>query len=169
MAPSKHLDDARKTIANEMGFPVLVKAAAGGGGRGMKVAREADELESALATARAEAKAAFGDDSVYIEKFLLKSPAISRSRCLATVVVARFISANATVHCSGAIRKVLEEAQSPALNDEARSNIGATVAAAMQDMSYRGAGTVEFLYENGAFYLHRNEYAPAGRASLSPK
>ena len=145
------LDEAR-AIANEMGFPVLVKAAAGGGGRGMKVAREADELEAALATARAEAKAAFGDDSVYIEKFLEKPRHIE--------IQVFGDGRGGAIHlgerdCSLQRRhqKVLEEAQSPALNDEARSNIGATVAAAMQDMSYRGAGTVEFLYENGAFYF----------------
>ena len=145
------LDDARK-VAGEMGFPVLVKAAAGGGGRGMKVAREADELETALATARAEAKAAFGDDSVYIEKFLEKPRHIE--------IQVFGDGRGGAIHlgerdCSLQRRhqKVLEEAQSPALNDEARSNIGATVAAAMQDMSYRGAGTVEFLYENGAFYF----------------
>jgi len=140
---------ARK-IAREMGFPVLVKAAAGGGGRGMKVARTADDLDIAIKTARAEAKAAFGDDSVYLEKFLEKPRHIE-------VQVFGDGKGNA-VHlgerdCSLQRRhqKVMEEAPSPALNAEARKAIGATVAKAMQKLGYRGAGTVEFLYEDGAF------------------
>ena len=144
-------EDARK-VAEEMGFPVLIKAAAGGGGRGMKVARKPDELGPALATARAESKAAFGDDSVYIEKFLGKPRHIE--------IQVFGDGRGGAIHlgerdCSLQRRhqKVLEEARSPALNDEARASIGTTVAKAMQDMQYRGAGTVEFLYENGAFYF----------------
>ena len=137
-------------IAKEMGFPVLVKAAAGGGGRGMKVARTAEDLDLAIKTARAEAKAAFGDDSVYLEKYLEKPRHIE-------VQVFGDGSGNA-VHlgerdCSLQRRhqKVMEEAPSPALNDEARARIGSTVAKAMQKLRYRGAGTVEFLYEDGDF------------------
>ena len=137
-------------IAKEMGFPVLVKAAAGGGGRGMKVARTAEDLDIAIKTARAEAKAAFGDDSVYLEKYLEKPRHIE-------VQVFGDGSGNA-VHlgerdCSLQRRhqKVMEEAPSPALNDEARARIGSTVAKAMQKLRYRGAGTVEFLYEDGDF------------------
>ena len=137
-------------VARDMGFPVLVKAAAGGGGRGMKVARTAEELDLAIKTARAEAKAAFGDDSVYLEKYLEKPRHIE-------LQVFGDGHGNA-IHlgerdCSLQRRhqKILEEAPSPALNAEARSKIGATVAKAMQKLSYRGAGTVEFLYEDGEF------------------
>jgi acetyl-CoA carboxylase biotin carboxylase subunit len=137
-------------IAKDMGFPVLVKAAAGGGGRGMKVARTAEDLDMAIKTARAEAKSAFGDDSVYLEKYLEKPRHIE-------VQVFGDGSGNA-IHlgerdCSLQRRhqKILEEAPSPALNAEARKKIGATVAKAMQKLNYRGAGTVEFLYEDGEF------------------
>ena len=139
-------------IAKEMGFPVLVKAAAGGGGRGMKVAHSADELDMAVKTARAEAKAAFGDDAVYLEKYLSKPRHIE-------VQVFGDGRGNA-IHlgerdCSLQRRhqKVLEEAPSPALNADQRREIGATVAKAMRELKYRGAGTVEFLYEDGKFYF----------------
>ena len=139
-------------VAKEMGFPVLIKAAAGGGGRGMKVARSADELDIALKTARAEAKAAFGDDSVYMEKYLSKPRHIE-------IQVFGDGKGNA-IHlgerdCSLQRRhqKVWEEAPSPALNAEQRKTIGMTVAKAMQKLKYRGAGTVEFLYEDGEFFF----------------
>ncbi len=131
-------------VAKSMGFPVLVKAAAGGGGRGMKVARSADELDMAIKTARAEAKAAFGDDSVYLEKYLTKPRHIE-------IQVFGDGNGNA-IHlgerdCSLQRRhqKVWEEATSPALNAAQRTKIGTTVAKAMQKIKYRGAGTVEFL------------------------
>jgi acetyl-CoA carboxylase, biotin carboxylase subunit len=139
-------------VAKQMGFPVLIKAAAGGGGRGMKVARSADELDIALKTARAEAKAAFGDDSVYIEKYLSKPRHIE-------IQVFGDGKGNA-IHlgerdCSLQRRhqKVLEESPSPALNAEQRKTIGMTVAKAMQKLKYRGADTVEFLYEDGEFFF----------------
>jgi acetyl-CoA carboxylase biotin carboxylase subunit len=139
-------------VAKEMGFPVLIKAAAGGGGRGMKVAKGAAELGAALSTARIEAKAAFGDDAVYIEKFLMKPRHIE--------VQVFGDGRGDAIHlgerdCSLQRRhqKVWEEAPSPALNAEARAKIGATVARAMQKLEYRGAGTVEFLYEDGEFYF----------------
>jgi acetyl-CoA carboxylase biotin carboxylase subunit len=139
-------------VAKSIGYPVLVKAAAGGGGRGMKVARSADELDTALKTARAEAKAAFGDDSVYLEKYL------SHPRHIEIQVFGD--GKGNAIHlgerdCSLQRRhqKVLEEAPSPALNAEARDKIGMTVARAMQTLKYRGAGTVEFLYEDGEFYF----------------
>ncbi|MEL6374729.1 MAG: acetyl-CoA carboxylase biotin carboxylase subunit [Pseudomonadota bacterium] len=139
-------------IAKRMGFPVLVKAASGGGGRGMKLARDASELPTALATARSEAKAAFGDDAVYLEKYLTKPRHIE-------VQVFGDGRGNA-IHlgerdCSLQRRhqKVFEEAPSPALNAAAREAIGKTVSDAMRKMKYRGAGTVEFLYEDGAFYF----------------
>jgi acetyl-CoA carboxylase biotin carboxylase subunit len=139
-------------VAKSMGFPVLIKAAAGGGGRGMKVARSADDLEMAFRTARAEAKAAFGDDSVYIEKYLTHPRHIE-------IQVFGDGKGNA-IHlgerdCSLQRRhqKILEEAPSPALNAEQRQKIGTTVANAMKKLKYRGAGTVEFLYEDGEFYF----------------
>jgi len=138
--------------AKAIGFPVLVKAAAGGGGRGMKVARTEDDLETAFRTARAEAKAAFGDDSVYLEKYLGKPRHIE-------IQVFGDGRGNA-IHlgerdCSLQRRhqKVWEEAPSPALNAEMRDRIGETVAKAMRKLKYRGAGTVEFLYEDGEFYF----------------
>jgi acetyl-CoA carboxylase biotin carboxylase subunit len=139
-------------VAKEMGYPVLIKAAAGGGGRGMKVANGPDELDMALKTARAEAKAAFGDDSVYIEKYLAKPRHIE-------VQVFGDGKGNA-IHlgerdCSLQRRhqKVWEEAPSPGLNVEERKRIGAVVADAMRKLKYRGAGTVEFLYEEGQFFF----------------
>ena len=141
-----------KAIAESIGYPVLIKAAAGGGGRGMKVAETADDLETAVSTARAEAKAAFGDDTLYLEKYLGKPRHIE-------IQVIGDGQGNAAHlgerDCSLQRRhqKVWEEALSPALNDDQRARIGGTVAHAMQEMKYRGAGTVEFLYEDGEFYF----------------
>src|SRR5262245_33363472 len=139
-------------VASAMGFPVLIKAAAGGGGRGMKVARSAEDLGVALATARSEAKAAFGDDSVYIEKYL------GRPRHIEIQVLGD--GAGNAIHlgerdCSLQRRhqKVWEEGPSPALNAGARDAIGETVAKAMREIGYLGVGTVEFLYEDGKFYF----------------
>ncbi|MGW8207109.1 MAG: acetyl-CoA carboxylase biotin carboxylase subunit [Hyphomicrobiaceae bacterium] len=139
-------------VAKEMGFPVLIKAAAGGGGRGMKVAHKPEDLGNALSTARAEAKAAFGDDAVYVEKYLTKPRHIE-------IQVFGDGQGNA-VHlgerdCSLQRRhqKVWEEAPSPALNAEARRKIGDVVADAMRKLKYRGAGTIEFLFEDGEFYF----------------
>jgi acetyl-CoA carboxylase biotin carboxylase subunit len=145
-------DDEAKRIAAGIGYPVLVKAAAGGGGRGMKVARSEDHLLDALATARSEAKAAFGDDVVYLEKFLEK-PRHIEIQILGD-------GHGGAVHlgerdCSLQRRhqKVWEEGPSPALNPEQRARIGNICAQAMRDLGYSGAGTVEFLYEDGAFYF----------------
>ncbi|MBG21015.1 MAG: acetyl-CoA carboxylase biotin carboxylase subunit, partial [Rhizobiales bacterium] len=145
-------DEDAKTIADEIGYPVIIKATAGGGGRGMKVANNADELSIALSTARSEAGAAFGNEAVYIEKYLAKPRHIE-------IQVMGDGEGNA-VHlgerdCSLQRRhqKVWEEANSPSLNAAQRSEIGEICAAAMRKMKYRGAGTVEFLYENGEFYF----------------
>lgn len=139
-------------LARDIGFPVLVKAAAGGGGRGMKVARSADELPTALATARAEAKAAFGDDAVYLEKYL------ERPRHIEIQVLGD--GKGRAIHlgerdCSLQRRhqKILEESPSPALNTAMRDEIGETVAKAMRELKYLGVGTVEFLYEDERFYF----------------
>ncbi|MCR6643592.1 MAG: acetyl-CoA carboxylase biotin carboxylase subunit [Terricaulis sp.] len=139
-------------VAKKIGYPVLIKAAAGGGGRGMKVARTAEELPVAFATARAEAKAAFGDDAVYMEKYL------TRPRHIEIQVVAD--SHGNVIHlgerdCSLQRRhqKVLEEAPSPALNDEDRAKIGKITADAISKLGYLGVGTVEYLYEDGEFYF----------------
>jgi acetyl-CoA carboxylase, biotin carboxylase subunit len=146
-------DDAEaRKIAADIGYPVIIKATAGGGGRGMKVARSDDEISVALQTARTEAGAAFGNDGVYIEKYLAKP------RHIEVQVVGD--GKGAAIHlgerdCSLQRRhqKVWEEANSPALNDKQRNEIGMICANAMAKMSYRGAGTVEFLYENGEFYF----------------
>jgi len=139
-------------LAAEIGFPVLVKAAAGGGGRGMKLAKTPEDLDLALKTARAEAKAAFGDDSVYLEKYL------ERPRHIEVQVFGD--GRGNAIHlgerdCSLQRRhqKVMEEAPSPALNWETRAAIGTTIAKAMQKLKYRGAGTVEFLYQDGQFFF----------------
>ena len=143
--------EARR-IAGEIGYPVIIKASAGGGGRGMKVARSEAELEVAIATARSEAGAAFGDDAVYIEKYLEKP------RHIELQVFGD--GAGKGVHfgerdCSLQRRhqKVWEEALSPALNEAERERIGTICANAVAELGYSGAGTIEFLYENGEFYF----------------
>ncbi|WP_137392288.1 acetyl-CoA carboxylase biotin carboxylase subunit [Rhodoligotrophos defluvii] len=147
----RSMDEARRA-AQEIGFPVLIKAAAGGGGRGMKVARSETELEQALQTAQSEAKAAFGDDAVYLEKYL------DKPRHIEIQVLGD--GQGSAVHlgerdCSLQRRhqKLWEEALSPALNANQRDEIGTKVAKAIADLGYSGAGTVEFLYEDGAFYF----------------
>jgi len=145
-------DDEAKKIAKEIGFPVLIKAAAGGGGRGMKVAKSEADLSTALSTARSEAKAAFGDDAVYIEKYL------GQPRHIEIQVLGD--GKGGAVHlgerdCSLQRRhqKILEESPSPALNAAQRKKVGDICAQAMRDLKYLGAGTIEFLYENGEFYF----------------
>jgi acetyl-CoA carboxylase biotin carboxylase subunit len=139
-------------VAREIGFPVLVKASAGGGGRGMKVARTAEELPAAVSTARAEARAAFGDDAVYLEKYLEKPRHIE-------IQLAADSHGN-VIHlgerdCSIQRRhqKLLEEAPSPALTPEARAQIGQVTAEAIRKLGYLGVGTVEYLYDAGQFYF----------------
>jgi acetyl-CoA carboxylase biotin carboxylase subunit len=145
--------DAEATkIANDIGYPVLIKAAAGGGGRGMKVARSAAELSSALQNARAEAKAAFGDDAVYLEKYLEK-PRHIEIQVLGDGKGRAIHLGERDCSLQRRHQKVWEEGPSPALNTQARDKIGETVAKAMRDMAYLGVGTVEFLYEDGQFYF----------------
>ncbi len=146
-----NLDDAKKN-ADSIGYPVLIKAAAGGGGKGMKVARSAAEIEEAYSLARNEARAAFGNDEVYMEKYLEKPRHIE-------VQLLGDTYGNA-VHfgerdCSIQRRhqKVIEEAPSPGLNASKRAEIGALAADVIRRLGYRGVGTIEFLYENGEFYF----------------
>ena len=144
-------EDAIK-LANQIGYPVIVKATAGGGGRGMKVARNDEEMAIAISTARTEAKAAFGNDSVYIEKYLQKPRHIE-------VQVMGDGKGNAvhlgTRDCSLQRRhqKVLEEAPAPTVPMDQQREIGEICAAAMRKLKYSGAGTIEFLYEDGGFYF----------------
>jgi acetyl-CoA carboxylase, biotin carboxylase subunit len=139
-------------IAGEIGYPVLIKAASGGGGRGMKVAHSADELSAALATARREAKAAFGDDAVYLEKYLEK-PRHIEIQVLGDGKGKAIHLGERDCSLQRRHQKVWEEGPSPALNAQARDKIGETVAKAMRDIGYLGVGTVEFLYEEGQFYF----------------
>jgi acetyl-CoA carboxylase biotin carboxylase subunit len=141
-----------RDVAAEAGYPVIVKATAGGGGRGMKLARSADDLEHAFRTARAEAKAAFGNDEVYLEKYLARPRHIE-------VQVFGDGRGNA-VHlgerdCSMQRRhqKVFEEAPGPVIDAETRTRIGSLCAGAIAEIGYSGAGTIEFLYEDGEFYF----------------
>ena len=145
------IEEARK-LGAEMGYPVIVKATAGGGGRGMKLAKSADEIDNAFRNARAEAKAAFGNDEVYIEKYL------GAPRHIEIQVFGD--GQGRAVHlgerdCSLQRRhqKVLEEAPGPAIDAETRARIGKTCADAVAEIGYSGAGTIEFLYENGEFYF----------------
>ena len=141
-----------KAVADETGYPVLIKAASGGGGRGMKVVEREEELESLMQQASSEAHAAFGDPTVYMEKYL------GDPRHIEFQV---FGDGNGkAIHlgerdCSIQRRhqKVIEEAPSPVISAEQRAHMGGVVAKAMADMGYRGAGTIEFLYENGEFYF----------------
>jgi len=141
-----------RELAARIGYPVLIKATAGGGGRGMKVAHTELDIGIALSTARSEAKAAFGNDSVYIEKYLGKPRHIE-------VQVLGDGQGNAihlgTRDCSLQRRhqKVWEEASAPTVPPEQREEIGEICAAAMRKLKYSGAGTIEFLYENGKFYF----------------
>ncbi len=139
-------------VAQDMGLPVIIKAASGGGGKGMQVVEREDEFEELFNRARTEAKANFGDDTVYIEKFLKDPKHIE-------IQVFGDTHGNA-IHlgerdCSVQRRhqKLVEEAPSPVLTDELRQDIGSLAAKTVREMGYRGAGTIEFLYEDGKFYF----------------
>jgi len=141
-----------REIADEIGYPVIVKAAAGGGGRGMKVAYGPNDIAEAISGAKIEARTAFGDDSVYLEKYL------ANPRHVEVQVLGD--SQGRAIHlgerdCSLQRRhqKVWEEGPSPALNPEQRDSIGGIVAKAMAELGYVGAGTVEFLYQDGKFFF----------------
>ncbi len=141
-----------KQLAAEIGYPILIKAASGGGGRGMKVVPSEDQLESLMSQAASEARSAFGDDTVYMEKYLddprhIEFQVFGDGRGGAIHIGER--------DCSLQRRhqKVLEEAPSPIIKPKERHRMGETVRKAMSEMGYRGAGTIEFLYENGEFYF----------------
>jgi acetyl-CoA carboxylase biotin carboxylase subunit len=147
-----HDVDEAKALAESIGYPVIIKAASGGGGRGMKVCQSPDQLETLIAQAGTEAKAAFGDATVYMEKYL------GNPRHIEFQVFGD--GEGQAIHlgerdCSLQRRhqKVLEEAPSPVITAEERDRMGGIVAKAMADMGYRGAGTIEFLWENGEFYF----------------
>jgi acetyl-CoA carboxylase biotin carboxylase subunit len=145
-------DKEAAAIARGLGFPVLVKAAAGGGGRGMKVARTANDLPVALEMARIEAKAAFGDDSVYLEK-LLEKPRHIEIQVLGDGHGKAIHLGERDCSLQRRNQKVWEESPSPALNASQRIEIGEICANAMRELGYVSAGTIEFLYENGKFYF----------------
>ncbi len=141
-----------QAMGRKIGYPVIVKATAGGGGRGMKLARTAADMEHAFLTARAEAKAAFGNDEVYLEKYLatprhIEVQVFGDGRGRAVHLGER--------DCSLQRRhqKVLEEAPGPSITAEERAEIGRLSATAVADIGYSGAGTIEYLYEDGAFYF----------------
>ncbi len=145
-------DEEAMAAAEDIGFPVLIKAASGGGGRGMKVAKDRDSLLEAVSTARSEAAAAFGDGTVYMERYL------QLPRHIEIQVIAD--SHGNVCHlgerdCSLQRRhqKVLEEAPSPALDSIGRDKIGKVVVEAIRKIGYLGVGTIEFLYENGEFFF----------------
>jgi acetyl-CoA carboxylase, biotin carboxylase subunit len=149
--PLESLDEA-KAVAAHIGYPVLIKAASGGGGRGMKVVPSEDQLETLISQARSEAKAAFGDDTVYMEKYL------SNPRHIEFQVFGD--SHGNAIHlgerdCSLQRRhqKVLEEAPSPAISAAQRAHMGEVSRSAIAKLGYLGAGTIEFLYENGEFFF----------------
>jgi acetyl-CoA carboxylase biotin carboxylase subunit len=138
--------------AERIGFPVLIKAAAGGGGRGMKVARTREELSQALSTARSEARAAFGDDAVYLERYL------STPRHIEVQVIADAFGSVCHLgerDCSLQRRhqKLMEEAPSPAIDTATRERIGEVVRKAIGKLGYLGVGTIEFLYEHDEFFF----------------
>jgi acetyl-CoA carboxylase biotin carboxylase subunit len=144
--------DAAVVIAKQIGLPVIVKAAAGGGGRGMKVAREERDLRSAIELAMSEAQAAFGDSRVYLEKYL-QTPRHVEVQVLCDTHGNVSILGERDCSLQRRHQKILEETPSPAVTDAQRTKLFATVAAACRKLGYRGAGTFEFLFERGEFYF----------------
>jgi acetyl-CoA carboxylase, biotin carboxylase subunit len=145
-------DQEATELAHSTGFPVLVKAAAGGGGRGMHVAHGPEELAAALVSARAQAKTAFGDDTLYLEKYLV-NPRHVEIQVLGDGHGRAIHLGERDCSLQRRYQKICEEGRCPALNETSRNAIGEMVASAMRDLHYLGVGTVEFLYENGQFYF----------------
>lgn len=149
--PLSSFEEARE-VAAQIGYPVLIKAASGGGGRGMKVVQSEDELESLMSQAKAEAKAAFGDDTVYMEKYL-SNPRHIEYQILGDTHGNAVHLGERDCSLQRRHQKVLEEAPSPALSAQQRAEMGEVVRAAIEKMGYVGAGTMEFLYEDEKFYF----------------
>jgi len=145
------VEEAKK-IAREVGYPVIIKAASGGGGRGMKVVNNEEELETQMQQAGTEAKAAFGDATVYLEKYL-GNPRHIEFQIFGDGQGNAIHLGERDCSLQRRHQKVLEEAPSPILSTEERTRMGNICAKAMADMGYRGAGTIEFLYEDGGFYF----------------
>lgn len=139
-------------LAKDMGFPVLIKAVAGGGGKGMKVSRSAEDFIDAFQMASREAKAAFGNGDVYIEKFL-KAPRHIEIQVIGDMHGHAIHLGERDCSIQRSHQKVIEEAPSPALTEEQRNEIGELAADTVRRMGYRGVGTIEFLYEDGKFYF----------------
>lgn len=144
--------DVNKTIAKRIGYPIIVKAAGGGGGRGMRVVRSEEELVSSIEMTKAEAKAAFGNDMVYMEKFL-ENPRHIEIQVLADGQGKAIHLGERDCSMQRRHQKVVEEAPAPGITQEQRDFIGGRCVQACIDLNYRGAGTFEFLYENGEFFF----------------
>lgn len=147
-------DDKERSlrIASEIGFPVMIKAAAGGGGRGMRLVEEPGNLIDAIALTKAEAKAAFGDDTVYLEKFL-RNPRHVEIQVLADGQGHAIHLGDRDCSLQRRHQKVIEEAPAPLIPDDLRNEVATACVNACIEINYRGAGTFEFLYEDGAFYF----------------
>jgi acetyl-CoA carboxylase, biotin carboxylase subunit len=149
--PIRTVKEAKK-LAGEIGYPVLIKAASGGGGRGMKVVPSEEQIESLMSQAAAEARSAFGDDTVYMEKYL-GDPRHIEFQVFGDGKGGAIHLGERDCSLQRRHQKVLEEAPSPIITKKERHRLGETVRKAMSEMGYRGAGTIEFLYENGEFYF----------------
>lgn len=141
-----------KEIAKRIGYPIIIKASGGGGGRGMRVVRSEDALEESIAMTKAEAKAAFNNDMVYMEKYL-ENPRHVEIQVLADTHGNAVYLAERDCSMQRRHQKVVEEAPAPGISEEVRRDIGSRCANACVEIGYRGAGTFEFLYENGEFYF----------------
>ncbi len=141
-----------KEIAKRIGYPIIIKASGGGGGRGMRVVRNEDALEESIAMTKAEAKAAFNNDMVYMEKYL-ENPRHVEIQVLADTHGNAVYLAERDCSMQRRHQKVVEEAPAPGISEEVRRDIGSRCANACVEIGYRGAGTFEFLYENGEFYF----------------
>ena len=150
-------------IARDIGFPVIIKASGGGGGRGMRVVHSEATLLHSVGVTRAEALAAFGNDQVYMEKFLEK-PRHIEFQVLADHYGNVICLGERDCSMQRRHQKVIEEAPAPGLTAKQRKTMSERVGAACADIGYRSAGTLEFLYQDDEFYLHRDEHAHPGRA-----